>query len=182
MNINEKQILERLQGGDRTAARLLYDAYAGRLTAVCSRYVADGDDVKDVMQDAFVKIFTNIASFTYRGEGSLRAWMTRITVNRAITFLQNSGRLNAMRDTLDSVADVEDQDPDADGVPPDELQAMIRRLPDGYRTVLNLYVFENKSHKEIAALLGIKAASSASQLYHAKALMARMIKEYKSSQ
>ena len=55
---------------------------------------------------------------------------------------------------------------------------MIRRLPDGYRTVFNLFVFEEKSHKEIASLLGIKENSSASQLYHAKALLARWIKEY----
>lgn len=181
MNINERQLLDRLLDGDRNAARALYDAYAGLLSAVCARYVIDDNDRKDVLQDSFVKIFSNLHRFTYRGEGSLRAWMTRITVNMAITFLDKSGRLSHISDALDSAHDVEYEAPDADGVPPDELQQMIRRLPDGYRTVLNLYVFEEKSHKEIAAILGIKPASSASQLFHAKSLMAKMIKEYKST-
>ena len=58
---------------------------------------------------------------------------------------------------------------------------MIRRLPDGYRTIFNLYVFEEKSHKEIAALLGIKESSSASQLHRAKAQLAKWINEYRNS-
>ena len=68
---------------------------------------------------------------------------------------------------------------DSEGIPPDELQRMIMSLPDGYRTVINLYVFEGKSHKEIADILNIKAKTSASQLYHAKAMMAKKINEYK---
>lgn len=179
MDTTEQQILERIMAGDNAAPKVLYDRYVGGLTAVCSRYVVDKDDVKDVLQDAFIKIFTQIATFRYRGEGSLKAWMMRIVVNMSINFIKNSGRLDTVRDDFDSTHDVEEEEPDADGVPPDVLQQMIKNLPDGYRTVLNLYVFENKSHKEIATLLNIKPTSSASQLYHAKALMAQKIKEYK---
>lgn len=183
MDISEQQLVNQLRGGDKSAPRSLYSRYAGMLTAVCSRYVADPDDVKDVMQDVFVKAFTQISSFAYRGEGSLRAWLVRITVNQSLTFLKNAGRLNIVSDeafAADNIAD--EAPPDADGVPPEELQRMIKRLPAGYRTVLNLYVFEDKSHKEIAQMLNIKPASSASQLFHAKAMMARMIREYKRTQ
>ncbi len=55
---------------------------------------------------------------------------------------------------------------------------MIRALPDGYRTVFNLYAIEGKKHKEIAKMLGIKENSSASQYQRAKTLLALKIKEY----
>lgn len=179
MNITEQHILSQLKKGDGTAARALYDKYVGSLAAVCSRYVADADDAKDVLQEVFIKVFTQIDSFTYRGEGSLKAWMTRVAVNMSINFLKKSGRLALVRDDQVEARLVADEEPDADGVPPGALQEMIKSLPDGYRAVLNLYVFEDKSHKEIAEILGIKPTSSASQLYHAKALMAKKIKEYK---
>lgn len=178
-DISEQQLFERLKNGDPSAQKTLYTKYVGSLAAVCSRYVADADDVKDVLQDAFVKVFTQFGSFRYRGEGSLKAWLVRIVINTSLTFLKTAGRLNVVREDEVRIADAADEEPDADGVPPDVLQGMIRQLPDGYRTVLNLYVFENKSHKEIAAILNIKPTSSASQLFHAKAMMAKMIKEYK---
>jgi RNA polymerase sigma-70 factor (ECF subfamily) len=73
---------------------------------------------------------------------------------------------------------MDEEEPAFDAVPLDVIQGMIRKLPDGYRTVFNLFVFEDKSHKEIASMLGIKENSSASQLFHAKAMLARWIKDY----
>lgn len=179
MEISEQHLLSLLSSGDKTAARALYDKYVGCLAAVCSRYVVDKDDVKDLLQEVFIKIFTQINTFRYRGEGSLKAWMTRVTVNMSINFLKTAGKLPVVHDDMVSLASAEAEEPVADGVPPDVLQEMIKSLPAGYRAVLNLYVFENKSHKEIAQLLNIKPTSSASQLFHAKAMMAKKIKEYK---
>lgn len=179
VNITEQQLLKNLKEGDKNAPKALYDKFVGSLAAVCSRYIVDDDDVKDVLQESFIKIFTQINTFTFHGEGSLKAWMTRIVVNMSINFIKASGKLNLIRDDGMAMKAANEEEPDADGVPPDVLQEMIKSLPDGYRAVLNLYVFENKSHKEIATLLNIKPTSSASQLYHAKAIMAKKIKEYK---
>lgn len=179
VNITEQQLLKNLKEGDKNAPKALYDKFVGSLAAVCSRYIVDDDDVKDVLQESFIKIFTQINTFTFHGEGSLKAWMTRIVVNMSINFIKASGKLNLIRDDGTAMKAADEEEPDADGVPPDVLQEMIKSLPDGYRAVLNLYVFENKSHKEIATLLNIKPTSSASQLYHAKAIMAKKIKEYK---
>lgn len=179
VNITEQQLLKNLKEGDKNAPKALYDKFVGSLAAVCSRYIVDDDDVKDVLQESFIKIFTQINTFTFHGEGSLKAWMTRIVVNMSINFIKASGKLNLIRDDGMAMKAANEEEPDADGVPPDALQEMIKSLPDGYRAVLNLYVFENKSHKEIATLLNIKPTSSASQLYHAKAIMAKKIKEYK---
>ena len=78
----------------------------------------------------------------------------------------------------DVAEEPEDEDPPIEEIPPDEIQRMVSQLPTGYRTVFNLYVFENKSHQEIASLLGIKERSSASQLCRAKNLLAKMIRDY----
>ena len=155
--------------------KMLYDRYVGYLTAVCARYVPDDDDVKDILQEAFVKIFRTMGSFTWRGEGSLKAWMTRIVVNDSLKALRRKKPLSL---STPLVEPVEEEEPAFASVPLDVIQGMIRKLPDGYRTVFNLFVFEDKSHKEIASELGIKENSSASQLFHAKAMLAKWIKDY----
>ena len=155
--------------------RLFYERYAGYLTAVCSRYVPDRADVKDILQDALVKMFSAVDHFEFRGEGSLRAWASRIVVNGALTSLRKKGRFSF----VDELPDVTEDEPvQAEKVPPAVLQGFIKALPDGYRTVFNLFVFEKKSHREIADMLGIKEDSSASQYFRARAQLAKQIKTY----
>ena len=155
--------------------KMLYDRYVGYLTAVCARYIPDDDDVKDILQEAFIKAFQSMDRFSWRGEGSLKAWLTRIVVNDSLKALRRKKPLSLTATIAESV---EEEEPAFEAVPLPVIQGMIRQLPDGYRTVFNLFVFEDKSHKEIASLLGIKENSSASQLFHAKALLARWIKDY----
>lgn len=114
MNLNEQQLLDQLRNGDRTAQKTLYTKYVGSLAAICSRYVVDPDDVKDVLQESFIKIFTQLDSFTYRGEGSLKAWMGRIVVNMSINFIKTSGRLNLVYDDDVSANIAETEEPDAE--------------------------------------------------------------------
>ena len=174
-DLSERELLRLVRSSDPSGTRALYERYVGYLTAVCSRYVPDCAAVKDILQDAFISIFTRIADFEFRGEGSLRAWMTRIVVNGALKSLRGSGRLSY----VEEIPDREEEDLETlPQVPPAVLADMIKALPDGYRTVFNLFVFEKKSHKEIAELLGIKENSSASQFFRARALLARQIKDY----
>ena len=174
-DLSERELLRLVRSGDPSGTRTLYERYVGYLTAVCSRYVPDRAAVKDILQDAFISIFTRIEDFEFRGEGSLRAWMTRIVVNGALKSLRGSGRLSYVGELPDCEEEELETLPQ---VPPAILADMIKALPDGYRTVFNLFVFEKKSHKEIAELLGIKENSSASQFFRARALLARQIKDY----
>ncbi|MBR4808860.1 MAG: RNA polymerase sigma factor [Bacteroidales bacterium] len=174
--MSEKELVRLVGNGDSRGQRELYDRYAGYLTAVARRYLGSEDAVKDVLQEAFISIFKRFGSFSYRGEGSLRAWLTRIVVNGSLHELRGEKRLLPVEGLPEPP---EDEDPAVDDVPLDVLQGMIERLPDGYRTVFNLFVFEQKPHKEIAAMLGIKENSSASQFLRAKACLAREIKEYR---
>ena len=173
----EQRLVKRLQEGDKTAAREFYTRYGGSLAGVCVRYIADEEDVKDVIQNALVHIFSHITDFKYRGSGSLEAWVVRIAVNESLKFLRTKVQCELLQPDYDVIDDSED-DPSVRDIPPDILRKMLNHLPTGYRTVLNLYVFEGKSHQEIARLLGIKKDSSASQLLRAKSMLAQMIRKY----
>lgn len=153
---NEERWLRKALDGDNTATEWIYRRHVRYLSALCSRYITEDEDIKDVLQEAFIKIFTSLNSFTYRGEGSLKAWMARITLNETLKFLRNNSRLNlaSIDDTDMNIADGSSME--TDGISTDVLHQLIRELPDGYRTVFNLYIVDDKSHKEIASLLGIK--------------------------
>lgn len=173
----EQRLVKRLQEGDKTAAREFYTRYGGSLAGVCVRYIADEEDVKDVIQNALVHIFSHITDFKYRGKGSLEAWVVRIAVNESLKFLRTKDQHELLQPDYD-IVDESDDDLSVSDIPPDIIRQMLNRLPTGYRTVLNLYVFEGKSHKEIATLLGIKKDSSASQFHKAKKMLAQMIRKY----
>jgi len=187
----EERLARRLQDGNSDALKEFYSLYADYLTGVCARYISDDEDLKDVFQDAFVQIITHISHFSYRGAGSLQAWATKIMTNQSLKFLKERKRHELERldnDVPDATplmshfADIpDDSDPPVSDVPPDVLQQLIRELPTGYRTVFNLYVFENKSHQEIAQLLGISKNTSFSQFSRAKSQLAKKIKEYNHS-
>ena len=170
----EQLLVRKIKEGDRAAMRTLYDRYSGYVMAVALRYVPDRDDVQDVVQDSFVKIFSSIGRFEYRGDGALKAWMARIVANQALDFLYKRRAL----DTSRNIPDVPDEpEPDIGGVSDEVLMELIGKLPPGYRVVLNLFVFEQMSHKEIAAALGISEGTSYSQFSRAKALLSKMIKD-----
>ena len=175
----EKRWLRKALDGDNTATEWIYRKHVRYLSALCSRYITEDEDIRDVLQESFIKIFTSLDRFRYRGEGSLKAWMAKITLNETLKFVRNNSRL-----PIDSIDDKDMNIADGDSmktedIPTDVLHQFIRELPDGYRTVFNLYVIDEKSHKEIAQLLGIKENTSASQLHKAKSMLAQKIKHYR---
>ena len=161
----ERDIAALFQKDAKRAARDIYGVYAGYVAGICARYLSSADDIKDVAQDSFVKIFVSVGKFRYSGPGSLTAWIGRLTVNCVLNYLRDNNRLRFVSGP-NEIPDIPEDPPDVEGLSPDELAALIRQLPDGYRTVFNLYAIEGKKHKEIAKLLGIKENSSASQYLH----------------
>lgn len=175
--LDEEVLVQRVLQKDSEALKELYIHYSGYLTAVCSRYIINREDVRDILQESFIKIFTQIDKFTYRGVGSLKAWTTRIVVNESLKHIKQVEKISFITPTWDLPDTSEDVTPFMENVPIATIHELIRQLPTGYRTVFNLYVFEGKSHKEIADLLQIGESASASQLHRAKAMLAREIKE-----
>ncbi|MBQ8949194.1 MAG: RNA polymerase sigma factor [Prevotella sp.] len=175
---DEHRLVERLQQADKTAAREFYTRYIDDLAGVCMRYIADEDSLKDVLQNAFAHIFSHIAEFEFRGEGSLLAWAKKIVANESLKFLKSQEHFEPLLQNYDVAEEDDDDNFSMSGIPPDIIHQMMRRLPIGYRTVLNLYVLEGKSHQEIARLLGFGTSTSASQLHKAKKMLAKMIRKY----
>ena len=128
---NEELLLNLVRKGDEQAMRILYCRNIRYLSAVCSRYIYEEEDIKDVLQDAFLKIFASIKSFEYRGEGSLKGWMTKITLNETLTFIKNNSRLRFVELKQEEIDKIEE--PNTEGIPPAVIHSMIRELPDGYR-------------------------------------------------
>lgn len=177
--MEERRLAERCANGERPACRELYDSFAGRLLALSARYTGSREAAEDVLQDSFIKIFSSIGSFRYRGEGSLYAWLQRIVVNRSVDWLRERKRSGTL--SLEEARTASDTDighSDVEAIPEDVLAGMIESLPDGYRTVFNLFAIDGYSHREIGRMLGIKEKSSSSQYFRARALLADKIKEY----
>ncbi len=173
------ELSEQCRLGNNRARKELYERYAGRMLGVCHRYAGDRDTAQDLVHDGFIKIFNSFDKFTWRGEGSLKAWIERVMVNTALQHLRKNDVLTQSV-WLDDVQTVYEE-PDAseiEAIPQKILMKFIEELPAGYRTVFNLYTFEDMPHKEIARMLGINEKSSASQLFRAKSALAKRVKEW----
>ncbi len=173
--IDEQQLVEACLRNDMRAQKMLYNRFARVMMAVCIRYVGDADAAKDLLQDAFVKVFASLDTFA--GKGSLEGWIRRIVVNTALETIRKT---DVLRDAVDwDNAEIEIPiDNDAIGkLSADELLAVIASLPTGFRTVFNMFAIEGYSHKEIAAALGINESSSRSQYNRARNLIQKKIQQ-----
>ncbi|WP_240671069.1 RNA polymerase sigma factor [Lacibacter luteus] len=158
--------------GDRRMQKALYDKYAGKMYAVCLRYMSNADDAQDILQDGFIKVYKNLERF--RGEGSFEGWVRRIFVNTAIEQIRkkkNDLSLTEKEESIElkSVSAIEN-------INEKDLMKIIRDLSPGYRAVFNLYVVEGYSHKEIGDMLGISEGTSKSQLARARMILQEKIK------
>lgn len=162
----------------------LYTTYAPSLLDVCLRYCGNLQDAEDVLHDGFIKILKNLHTFKTRSSGSFEGWMRKIMVNTALNFLRDHSRERRFAE-IDPIQERISDDPDEpdsledlqDHIGTEAIMKMICELPAGYRTVFNLYVFEEYSHKEIATLLKFSENTSKSQLSKARTFLRKKIFE-----
>ena len=167
--LDERTLVDGCRNQDRAAQRLLYERFAGKLFAVCKRYIKDPDEAADVLQDSFVKVFRHMDQFRF--ECPLEAWLKRIAINTALKHLRKNKPFEHMTD-VDEVANFLPQN--ADVLPTLNYQyllQLVQQLPTGCRTVFNLYAIEGYTHPEIAALMGISEGTSKSQFFRARGLL-----------
>lgn len=157
---------------DARSQQRVFEKYYGLMLAICQRYCQNQEDARDVLQEAFLKVFEKIAQ--YDEKRSFLNWMKRIVINTAIDRYRQDVRSPTMHDEhqllnapVDSAAlsDLGEED----------LIKCIQRLPSGYRTVFNMYVIEGYSHKEIGERLGIAEGTSKSQLAKAKSILRKRV-------
>ena len=169
---------------DPGAIEALYDFYAPALLSVCFRYCGNKDDAEDILHDGFIKIIQHIQNFKVRSDGSLEAWMRRIMVNTALNFLRSRQKEKSFIDIdpiLERIDLHDEEEPDPEEiylqVDREQILELICSLPSGYRTVFNLYVFEQYGHREIAELLGCTENTSKSQLSKARGLLRKKMNQ-----
>lgn len=178
MQKKDETLVTRLQKGERKAMEELYDTYSPILLGVAMRYSNRREDAEDLVHEALLRILKGVRDFRETFTGSFEVWMRRITVNQCLSALrkkndfQNQISIERMETQIENAENESIELPD---LSPEQVIAMMQTLPDGYRTVLNLYVFEKLSHKEIAKELNISENTSKSQLAKARMAMKRKL-------
>jgi RNA polymerase sigma-70 factor (ECF subfamily) len=178
MNTNSTQteasLIESCINGDRKSQKKLYELYSPKLFLICLKYTKNQMDAEDVLQDGFVKLFTNLHKF--KGEGSFEGWMRRIFVNTAIEQLRRKKFETKDCDSFGNI--ILDKEPTAlDILYKKDLIKSSQNLSKGYRTVFDLYAVQGFSHQQIASKLGITESTSKSQFSRAKALLRNAVQE-----
>ena len=176
----DKKLVEKCKRGNKKALETLYKTTADFLLGICMRYAQNKQDAEDIFQEGFIKILHNLNNL--KENDKIVPWMIRIMANTAINYLKAQQRLgeNEFNDNTDFNTEELKEDNDdllLDMITVDELYELIGQLPQGYKTVINLYAIENYSHKEIANMLGISESTSKTQYQKAKAKLKKMIME-----
>jgi len=171
---SEKEIILGCIQGAKWAEKELFYGYAPRMFSICKRYAKDDPQAKDYLQEGFIKIFEKIHLYD-SNKGKIVSWMSRVITNIILNDLRKNNILTFLEDD-EMIPDVEIKE-ELELIDDESIISCIRKLPVGYRNILNLYVFEDLSHKEIAEELGIAESTSRSQYTRAKVLLKRIIVE-----
>jgi RNA polymerase sigma factor (sigma-70 family) len=172
--LNAREVVAKCLKNQAAAQKQLYEAYAPQMLAICYRYTKSSAEASDVMQEGFVRVFTNLHQ--WKGEGEIGAWIRRIMVNTALNWLRDHRNMQWSDDRNIP----ENQYTQAVITPLENLEAreladLIRKLPTGYQTVFNLHAIEGYTHVEIGQLLGISESTSRSQYMRARKQLAQWI-------
>ncbi|MFY0644502.1 MAG: sigma-70 family RNA polymerase sigma factor [Bacteroidia bacterium] len=173
--MNEDELIDGCIRQEVHFQKILYEKYAKKMMGVCLRYCNSRMEAEDVLQDSFIKIFDKIK--TFKKIGSLEGWIKRIMINSALksndkrVFKFEPGSLDHVNEQAYSAKAIEKLETK-------NLLEIIQKLPQGYKTVFNMYAIEGYSHKEIANQLNISEVTSRTQYSRAKKLLIKLLNEY----
>lgn len=172
--MTEKELIKGCLRKDRRYQKEVFQRYAGKMLVVCRRYARHRLEAEDILQDAFIKVFSRLDQFRF--QGSFEGWIRRIVVHTAI---KNYSKSSFQKEVI-GMEDYQDNGMESNILSElnrEDLMKEINRLPEGYRVVFNLYVVEGYSHREIAKLLGIGESTSRSQLTKARKMLQSRLKK-----
>ncbi len=168
-------IIERCRAGDQQAHYKLYSLYSKAMYNVGYRITGNEEDAEDVLQESFISAFRNLDR--YRGDAPFGSWLKRIVVNKAINCVKKKRPEHLPDDDRFDVAAPEEEEVYLPGLTVDRVKKAIDLLPDGYRSVLSLYLLEGYDHQEIAEIMGITESTSKSQLNRSKRRLKELLTE-----
>jgi RNA polymerase sigma-70 factor (ECF subfamily) len=167
--MTEQLLLAGCLKNNAASQEALYNRFSPKMLGVCYRYAKSREDAEDMLQEGFIKVFTQIHQ--YRNEGALEGWIRRIIVHTCINILKKNKKFSDSVDLIHANSLYIKADMIPTIMQAKQVVECIRLLPLGYRTVLNLYAIEGYSHKEIGAILDIEESTSRSQYTRAKAVL-----------
>ena len=171
----EEKIIKGCINGDRICQKELYDRFSSKMLGVCMRYSKDKAEAEDMLQEGFIKVFLNISRF--RNDGSFEGWIRRIMVFTAINMFNQRNR--KFRESLDNEGyDGVYHDEVIERISAREIVALVQQMPEGYRTIFNLYAVEGYTHREIGELLNIAEGTSKSQYSRARHYMQEVLTKH----
>ena len=165
-----KDLIDACRRNERWAQNRLYQDYADAMYNVAFRMVQNEDDARDILQNSFIDVFRSIRKF--KNQVTPGSWIKRIVINNSINHLKKK-KLEFT--DLSNVEPVENKRDEKESFDIRKIRSAIKRLPDGYRTVLTLYLIEGYDHLEISQILGISVATSKSQFSRAKAKLRELL-------
>ena len=174
---NRDELVERCKNGDSPGYKQLYNQYAKAMYNTCHRILNNATEAEDVLQESFIEAFRNLHSFEYRT--SFGGWLKQICVNRSINHLKKRKVvwLNIEKTQSFNRADDITIDETEQLLKVEAIKKAIMQLPDGYRTVLSLYLLEGYDHEEIAEILQVAESTSRSQFLRAKQKLIQILKK-----
>ena len=171
--MTEEAILKGCLQNDPAAQRELYNRYSPKMLSVCYRFAHNREDAEDMLQEGFIKIFSQMHTFGNRG--AFEGWIRRIIVHTCINILKKNKKFNESVDIIHATGAMVREESVPSIVQAKQIVECIRMLPIGYRTVLNLYAIEGYSHREIGMMLDIEESTSRSQYTRAKAMLKEIL-------
>lgn len=172
----ENKLIEKCIAGDKKAQKRLYTKYAPRFWGVCLRYAKNQAAAEDLLQEGFIKVFTNLKQ--YNGNGSFEGWMRKTMVNTAINQYKKDLLKKKEEQYNEDISTGNYIEPSAiDKLTIGELVALVQHIPERYRIVFNLYVFEGFFHREIAEELNISVKTSRSYLLRGRQIMKGLVEK-----
>ncbi len=171
-NIHEK-LIEQCKLNNSVAQKKIYNSYVNAMYTTSYNILKNEQDAQETVQDAFIKAFKNMKS--YRGESTFGAWLKRITINQSLNKLnQKKLVFSDLASQTDQIEETEESNTASLSI--EHVKRAIAGLPDGYRVILQLYLFEGYDHVEISEILGIAVSTSKSQYHRAKKKVIEQIK------
>jgi RNA polymerase sigma-70 factor (ECF subfamily) len=186
MNLSNKadvgKLVNECINGNKKYQQLFYKTFYSKMLVICMRFSSNTEEAKDILHEGFIKIFNKLPGF--KNVGSLEGWVRRIIVNNAIDYVRKKKEVFIHYDgvgSFDNIKSNNEEEIDNEmliGMKAELILKLIQKLSPAYRTVFNLYVIENYSHKEIAEILGINIGTSKSNLAKAKIKLREFYKEH----